>query len=72
VIPEGSGSYFSGPLTLASNINLQVNGELQMLSYGTYPANSNDTASTNFISATKLTNVEIRGSVTIDGQGSAS
>lgn len=65
VVP--SGTFLSGPITLASKINLQLQGgaTLKMLAYGTYPG------STDFIYSKNLNNVEISGSGTIDGQGSA-
>src|SRR5580658_2851808 len=67
-IPAAAGTYLSGPLTMASYVNLQIDSgaELQMLPYGTYPGGS-DPAS--FISASKLADIEISGSGTIDGQG---
>lgn len=72
IIPASSGgSYLCDPITLASDINLQVNGELQMQPYGTYPDSGSTTASENFISGSNLSNVEISGSGVIDGQGSA-
>lgn len=61
-----SGTFLSGPLTLKSNVNLEINGELQMLAKGTWPSSSD-----NFISGSKLTNVEISGSGSVDGQGKA-
>jgi polygalacturonase len=65
VVP--SGTFLSGPITLASKINLQLQSgaTLKMLAYGTYPG------STAFIYGKNLNNVEISGSGTIDGQGSA-
>ncbi len=60
-------SYLSGPITLTNGINLQIDGGalLQMLPYGTYPG------SANFIGGSKLHDIEISGSGTIDGQGAA-
>ena len=60
-------SYLSGPIGLSNGINFQVDSGvlLQMLPYGTYPG------STNFIGGTKLHDVELSGSGTIDGQGAA-
>jgi polygalacturonase len=62
-----SGTFLSGPLTLKSKINLNLasGATLRMLAYGTYPG------STSFIVANTLNNIEISGSGTIDGQGSA-
>jgi polygalacturonase len=72
VIPSSSqGSYLCGPLTLSSKIDLEVNGELQMEPYGTYPGSGSTSSISNFISGSNLNNVEISGTGTIDGQGSA-
>jgi len=62
-----SGTFLSGPITLNSKINLNLasGATLKMLAYGTYPG------STTFIYGKNLNNVEISGSGTIDGQGSA-
>jgi polygalacturonase len=60
-------TYLCGPIALANNINLQINGGamLQMLPYGSWPGTST------FINAAGLHDVEISGSGTIDGQGAA-
>src|SRR5215469_6222471 len=60
-----AGVYLSGPLTMKSSVNLQIDAgaTLQMLPYGSFPATSD------FISASKLQNIEISGNGTIDGQG---
>jgi polygalacturonase len=60
-------TYLSGPISLTNGINFQVDSGamLQMLPYGTYPG------SANFIGGSQLHDVEISGSGTIDGQGSA-
>jgi len=62
-----SGTFLSGPITLNSKINLNLasGATLKMLAYGTYPG------STAFIYGKNLNNVEISGSGTIDGQGTA-
>jgi polygalacturonase len=62
-----SGTFLSGPITMKSKINLNLasGATLRMLAYGTYPG------STPFIGGGGLNNVEISGSGTIDGQGSA-
>ncbi len=62
-----SGTYLCGPIALANNVNLQVNGGamLQMLPYGSWPGTST------FINGAGLHDVEISGSGTIDGQGAA-
>ncbi len=63
-----AGVYLSGPLTMKSFVNLQIDAGamLQMLPYGSYPGG---TSPTDFISASKLHDIEISGSGTIDGQG---
>jgi polygalacturonase len=68
-IPAASGTYLSGPLTLPSFVNLQIGSgaTLQMLPFGQYPG-SNSPA--DFITATKVQNIEISGFGKIDGQGS--
>ena len=60
------GVYLSAALNLSNNINLQIDAGamLQMLPYGSYPANV-----PNFITCTRLHDVEISGGGTIDGQG---
>lgn len=65
VVP--SGTFLSGPITLASHINLNLasGAVLKMLPYGSWPGN------TVFISASNCTDLEISGSGTIDGQGQA-
>jgi polygalacturonase len=62
-----SGTFLSGPITMKSkvNLNLASGATLKMLAYGTWPGN------TVFISGSSLTDVEISGSGTIDGQGAA-
>jgi polygalacturonase len=62
-----AGTFLSGPITLQSKINLNLasGATLKMLPYGTWPG------STVFISGSHLSNVEISGSGTIDGQGQA-
>jgi len=59
-----SGTFLSGPLNFSNSINLQLDSGaiLRMLPYGSYPG----TAA--FITATTLTNIEISGTGTIDGQ----
>ncbi|HEY3760516.1 MAG TPA: glycosyl hydrolase family 28 protein [Verrucomicrobiae bacterium] len=62
----GPGTYLCGPLNLKSSVNLQVDAgaTLQMLPITSWPS-----AGTPFIFGTGLTNVEISGNGTIDGQG---
>jgi polygalacturonase len=63
VVPTGT--FLSGPISLASNINLEVDGELQMLSKANWPS-----ASDNFITTSDNDHdMEISGSGVIDGQG---
>ena len=63
----GPGTYLCGPLILHSRINLQVDAgaTLQMQPYGIYP----NLAS--WIAGTNLSDNEISGSGTIDGNGAA-
>ncbi len=63
------GVFLSGPLTLKSKVNLQIDGgaTLEMLPMSQFTAYPNST--TYFIYANNLTDVEISGAGTIDGQG---
>lgn len=63
------GIYLSGPLTMASAVNLQIDAGaiLRMLPLGQYPGGT--TSGTTFISANSLHDIEISGSGAIDGQG---
>ncbi|HTR40282.1 MAG TPA: glycosyl hydrolase family 28 protein [Pseudomonadales bacterium] len=63
------GIYMCGPLTLAKNVNLQVDSGaiLRMLPLTNYPGGTVNPA--NFISGSSLTNIEISGPGAIDGQG---
>jgi polygalacturonase len=66
------GTFLSGPITMKSSINLQVDAGaiLRMLPFGQFPGSSNPNgASINFISASSVNDVEISGSGAIDGQG---
>jgi polygalacturonase len=72
------GIFLSGPLTLKSSVNLQLDSGaiLRMLPFGQYPVTWFTNGGTNvyftannFISGTSLTNIEISGSGAIDGQG---
>jgi polygalacturonase len=60
-----AGTYLSGPLTLKSKVNLLVatNASLKMLPYPKW------SGTTTFITGSSLSDVEISGSGTIDGQG---
>jgi len=68
VVPSAgaNSTYLSGPISLASAINLQIDSGamLQMLPMSNWPS-----ASTPFINGSGLNDVEISGSGTIDGQG---
>jgi polygalacturonase len=63
------GIYLSGPLTLKSSVNLQIDGGavLRMLPIDKYPGGTTNPA--NFISGSSLHDIEISGSGAIDGQG---
>lgn len=63
-----AGTFLSGPLTLASSINLQLDSgaTLQMLPFGSYPGG---TSPSDFITASTLHDLELSGTGTIDGQG---
>src|SRR5580658_1443914 len=65
VVPAGT--FLSGPLTLKSNMTLQLSAgaTLQMTAMGTFPTN------TDFLYGSKLTNVTINGGGVMDGQGAA-
>ena len=64
-----AGVFLSGPIQLASRINLRVDGgaTLRMLPLDKYPGGT--TAPANFISGAGLHDIVISGSGTIDGQG---
>src|SRR6185437_1132994 len=72
-----SGIFLSGPLTLKSSVNLQLdNGAiLRMLPFGQYPVTWKTNSSgyyftaNNFISGNSLHDIEISGSGGIEGQG---
>ena len=68
VVPAGT--FLSGPFTLTNNLNLRIdtNASLKMLPYGSYPGGASPT---DFISASKLHDIEISGFGAIDGQGAA-
>ena len=69
IVQVPSGTYLSGPLTLLSkvNLNLASGAILMMLPYGTWPSGT-----TPFITCNSgVTDVEISGSGTINGQGQA-
>jgi polygalacturonase len=79
VIPAGT--FLSGPLAMKSNVNLQISSgaTLRMLPYGngngtladTYPNSGTTDDYTDFIYGKNLTNIEVSGAGTVDGQGAA-
>jgi polygalacturonase len=70
IVEVPAGIYLSGPLRLASQINLRVDegATLRMLPLDKYPGGT--TSPENFISGSGLHDIAISGSGTIDGQGS--
>jgi polygalacturonase len=64
IVPTGT--FLSGALTLKSNVNLEINGQLEMLAMKNWTSDTTD-----FITGKNLTNVEISGTGTINGQGAA-
>jgi polygalacturonase len=79
VIP--SGTFLSGPITMKSNVNLFISSGaiLQILPYGngngspagSYPNNGTVDTYANFIFGSGLNNIEVSGTGTIEGNGSA-
>jgi len=71
IVEFPAGTYLSGPITLESSIDLQVdtNAMLQMLPLGTYPGGT--TNAQTFISCNGIHDVAISGWGRIDGQGAA-
>src|ERR1039458_7482863 len=69
--PGTPAAFLCGPLTFKNNVNLQIDAgaTLALLPYGTYPGG---TSPPDFITCSSITNVEISGSGTIDGQATAS
>ncbi|QYM77807.1 immunoglobulin domain-containing protein [Horticoccus luteus] len=71
-IPAAASPYLTGPLTLRSNMNLQIDGGaiLRALPYGTYP--NSTTSPADLISiASGATNIAITGNGVIEGDGAA-
>ncbi len=71
-IPAASAAYLCGPITLSSNLDLQVDGgaTLQALPFGVYPKSY--TVPAHFITfSSGAKNIEISGSGVIDGNGAA-
>lgn len=68
-IPAAAGTYLCGPLTMSNFVNLQIDrgATLQMLPFGHYPGSNSPP---DFITATKVQDIEISGFGTIEGQGS--
>jgi len=71
IVEIPAGTFLSGPITLLSSINLQVdtNAMLQMLPLGTYPGGA--TNAQTFIGCDQVHDLEISGWGRIDGQGAA-
>ena len=71
IVEVPAGTFLSGPITLYSEINLQVdtNGMLQMLPLYTYPGGT--TNAQQFIYCNTIHDLEISGFGKIDGQGAA-
>lgn len=79
VIPAGT--FLSGPISFKSNVNLNISAGaiLQLMPYGTgngtpagsYPNNGTADTYSNFIFGSGLSNIEISGSGTIEGNGTA-
>jgi len=71
IVEIPAGTFLSGPITLLSSINLQVdtNAMLQMLPLGTYPGGT--TNAQTFIGCNGVHDLEISGWGKIDGQGAA-
>ena len=65
------GIFLSGPLTMKSSVNLQIDSGaiLRMLPLEAYPGSTN--TGTTFISGSSLHDIEISGGGAIDGQGAA-
>lgn len=71
VVEFPTGKFLSGPLKLASRINLRLNegARLMMLPLGKYPGGRSSAQT--FITADHASDLEISGRGTIDGQGAA-
>ncbi len=67
----GPGTYMCGPITMANNVNLQIDSGavLRMFPYDVWNAYF---GTANFITCTSIRNFEITGSGTIDGQATYS
>jgi hypothetical protein len=67
-IPAAAGTYLCGPLTMSNFVNLQIDrgATLQMLRFGSFPGSNSPP---DFITATKVQNIEISGFGTIDSTG---
>ncbi|HEX4121063.1 MAG TPA: glycosyl hydrolase family 28 protein [Verrucomicrobiae bacterium] len=68
IVEVPPGIYLSGPIEMASQINLRLHGTLRMLPLDKYPGGTHNPAS--FISGVHLHDIAISGSGSIDGQGS--
>ncbi|WP_123955250.1 glycosyl hydrolase family 28 protein [Flavobacterium cheongpyeongense] len=81
VVPAAAAPFLSGPITMKSNVNLQISAgaTLQLMPYGngngvpagSYPNSGTVDTYTTFIYGENLTNIAITGGGTIEGDGSA-
>jgi polygalacturonase len=81
VIPADASPFLSGPITMKSNVNLFISAgaTLQLMPYGngnglpagSYPNNGTADTYDNFIFGQNLTNIEVSGTGTIEGNGAA-
>ncbi|MBS0632467.1 MAG: immunoglobulin domain-containing protein [Verrucomicrobia bacterium] len=71
-VPAAGGAYLTGPITLRSNMNLQIDGgaTLRALPYASYPNATTNPADLITI-ASGSTNVALTGNGVIEGDGSA-
>ena len=67
IVEVPAGIFLSGPVAMASRVNLRVNGTLRMLPLEKYPGGT--TAPANFIGGHGLHDLAISGAGVIDGQG---
>lgn len=65
------GTFLCGPLTLKSNVRLQLdsNAVIRALSYGSYPGAPYNSTVASLISGSSITNIAVTGAGLIDGQG---
>jgi polygalacturonase len=65
------GIFLCGPLTLKSNVRLQLDSGavVRALPYGSYPGSPYSSAVATFIGGSSITNIAVTGLGIIDGQG---